>query len=378
MAFKMSSDVQPQLHKFVEDYHYAKNSPNHSALSSQDGEFSSSNNEDDTNKDSLKTIPSSEIKRMFSRRQNRLQSRFSQNLGATDQDHLNQEQINTAESNMKKEEQTRPHLPPPVTIAPKSSEAEPRRQSHKVEFVESSTPMRSPYLNASVSAQRPEIREVHHGHFDYAPGFRPQSTSESSRRLDRSVFDERAHETSAMEENNVNIYKVLKKKDEKINQLEKTLQQYKAHLDELQQEMHSYREVPSNRQVPKPEPQSDNLTARVKLCGAGERILDETDFGSNYYTLYMDNLQNVSWVSATNSLKNILNKFGITYDELRGYIKFLGEDEVQFIQDLHQELHGRPLKLNRQNRDLMHDCFKVMLEEVHRLRIRAERDEERR
>ncbi|KAF6015694.1 hypothetical protein HII12_000856 [Brettanomyces bruxellensis] len=324
MAFKMSSDVQPQLHKFVEDYHYAKNSPNHSALSSQDGEFSSSNNEDDTNKDSLKTIPSSEIKRMFSRRQNRLQSRFSQNLGATDQDHLNQEQINTAESNMKKEEQTRPHLPPPVTVAPKSSEAEPRGQSHKVEFVESSTPMRSPYLNASVSAQRAE------------------------------------------------------KKDEKINQLEKTLQQYKAHLDELQQEMHSYREVPSNRQVPKPEPQSDNLTARVKLCGAGERILDETDFGSNYYTLYMDNLQNVSWVGATNSLKNILNKFGITYDELRGYIKFLGEDEVQFIQDLHQELHGRPLKLNRQNRDLMHDCFKVMLEEVHRLRIRAERDEERR
>lgn len=378
MAFKASPNGQPQLQKFVEDYHYAKNSPNHTALSSQDDEFSSSNNDDDTNKDSLNTIPSSEIKRMFSRRQNHLQSRLSSNIDTSNEEQqLDQEPIHTVDMDQSKVERGHSRSSPPTTAVPKEAVPVGRRQDHKVEFVESSTPMRNPYLNASVSAQRPEARHQQRESIDYTAKFRPRLSVRGRGRSERASFDEGDHDQSAMEENNANIYKELKQKDQRIHELEKMLNQYKIHLEELQREVHEYQEEPTRGKVPRSEPQADNFMGRVKLCGAGERMLDETDFGLNYYTLYMENMQNVSWVGATNSLKNILNKFGITYDELRGYMKFLSEDEVQFIQDLHQELHGRPLKLNRQNKELMHNCFRVMLEEVHRLRIRAERNERR-
>ncbi|VEU22450.1 DEKNAAC103509 [Brettanomyces naardenensis] len=325
-----------------ENYHYGKNSPRASSANSSDDEFSSSGNEDES-VDDLPVIPGLQIKKVF--------------IGG----------------NKPSTEVAEPIEPIPDTTL--------QKPSRRVEFMQSSTPMVN-YQKLQKKAAG-EIREGANVNRNLA-----QTLKKYTEERIEGVEDGQ-HDVSEEEERRANVFKDLKRNERELKSSQEEVERLREEVEKLRK-----RRAEAEAEKVEMEKEIEELKMKSKALGAAKDTeLDQLqeqlreirkkydsllgneaeklggfDFGRRFEELRLVEVEETTWIQATNDLKNILNKFGVPYNELKSYVKFLSEDEFRFISAMHRELHGLPLERRTTDREVMNGCFRLMLEEVRELK----------
>ncbi|QPG74832.1 hypothetical protein FOA43_002168 [Brettanomyces nanus] len=169
--------------------------------------------------------------------------------------------------------------------------------------------------------------------------------------------DNEHHEDEDALTNN-NLFKELTEKRKEVGNLQLELDKYKR----LVREMKSSTESQENEISTLKKDLQNVVTKFRKLYGNEEDKLN-IEFGKNWDSLELNKVENLTWVEATNDIKNVLNRFGVKYEDLRNRVKFISEKEFWFISELHKVLHGNELK----GEEEMRECMDVMMDEIRQL-----------
>lgn len=104
------------------------------------------------------------------------------------------------------------------------------------------------------------------------------------------------------------------------------------------------------------------------LLGNGKAIT-ELDLGDLYTDLRLKEVDSLGWIEATNIIKNVLNRLQVPLDEMRECVVFLSTDVLNFVSELHKELHGgMPVVRWSDDTEALNHSFQLMLEDVRQLR----------